>query len=444
MLAVADALSVLSVVALLAATGLTGPGEVLGILVLLPLWLLLAKLLGLYDADHRVLRHLTTDELPRVLDWAVLASAGSAALLLLSSTGMSIQTAVRMALGVALVAPLLRATARALWRWATPPERAVVVGTGSLELAVRRKLELFSDVHLRLVGELDEELLDAAGGDPGDVAQALRRAADGAAIERVVLASASIDEQRIAALLSACRRDGIKLSIVPPARGAFGTAVQLEHLADLPLIEYSTWDASRSTMLIKRVIDVVIAVVLLAVLAPVLALIAVAVRLDTPGRSLFVHRRAGMNGAVFGMLKFRSMVADAERRLEELVSISELPAPVFKLRDDPRITRSGRLLRRFSLDELPQLINVLRGQMSLVGPRPEQVELVERYAPEHRFRLEVKPGMTGPMQVYGRGRLSFEERLAVERDYIENISLGRDLRLLLMTVSAVVRGEGAF
>jgi lipopolysaccharide/colanic/teichoic acid biosynthesis glycosyltransferase len=117
---------------------------------------------------------------------------------------------------------------------------------------------------------------------------------------------------------------------------------------------------------------------------------------------------------------------------------------MFKLQDDPRVTRVGRLLRRTSLDELPQLFDVLKGDMSLVGPRPEQVELVERYTPEQLFRLAVKPGMTGPMQVYGRGQLTFDERLAVERGYVENLSFLRDLRILALTISAVVRGRGAY
>ena len=117
---------------------------------------------------------------------------------------------------------------------------------------------------------------------------------------------------------------------------------------------------------------------------------------------------------------------------------------MFKLSADPRVTRVGRFLRRLSLDELPQLWNVLRGEMSIVGPRPEQVELVERYRPEHRFRLSVKPGITGPMQVYGRGELTFEERLAVEREYVENLSLVRDIRIVLMTLPAVFGKRGAF
>jgi lipopolysaccharide/colanic/teichoic acid biosynthesis glycosyltransferase len=144
------------------------------------------------------------------------------------------------------------------------------------------------------------------------------------------------------------------------------------------------------------------------------------------------------------MHKFRTMVEDAEAQLFKLVSFDSLNEPMFKLANDPRVTRVGRLLRRTSLDELPQLFNVLKGDMSLVGPRPEQVELVERYAPEQLFRLAVKPGLTGPMQVYGRGELTFEERLAVERDYIENLSVGRDLRILALTLPTVASGRGAF
>jgi lipopolysaccharide/colanic/teichoic acid biosynthesis glycosyltransferase len=224
----------------------------------------------------------------------------------------------------------------------------------------------------------------------------------------------------------------------------FGTAVQLRHIADLPVIEYNTWDVSRSTLLLKRALDLVGAAVALVVVAPLMLAIAVAVRLDSRGPVLFVQRRVGLDGRAFAILKFRTMVAGADDDLSALVRIADLDAPAFKLPRDPRVTRIGRLLRRTSLDELPQLLNVLRGDMSLVGPRPEQVEVVDRYAEEHRLRLAVKPGLTGPMQVYGRGALTFEERLAVEREYIENLSIGRDLRLLALTLPSVVNGRGAF
>jgi lipopolysaccharide/colanic/teichoic acid biosynthesis glycosyltransferase len=144
------------------------------------------------------------------------------------------------------------------------------------------------------------------------------------------------------------------------------------------------------------------------------------------------------------MLKFRTMVPDAEVRVYELIRPDELDEPMFKIRDDPRVTRVGRFLRRWSLDELPQLVNVVRGEMSLVGPRPEELWLVERYGEAERFRLEMPPGMTGPMQVHGRGELTFQERLAVEREYVENYSLRKDLTILLRTGPAVVNGVGAY
>jgi lipopolysaccharide/colanic/teichoic acid biosynthesis glycosyltransferase len=159
---------------------------------------------------------------------------------------------------------------------------------------------------------------------------------------------------------------------------------------------------------------------------------------------LFRQRRAGLDGRPFVMLKLRTMVRDAEARLPDLVELEALAEPVFKFEHDPRVTRVGRWLRRWSLDELPQLVNVLRGEMSLVGPRPEQVDLVDRYSEEERDRLRVKPGVTGPMQVYGRGRLGLDERVAVEREYIENLTIGRDLRILGLTLPAILTRRGAF
>jgi lipopolysaccharide/colanic/teichoic acid biosynthesis glycosyltransferase len=241
-----------------------------------------------------------------------------------------------------------------------------------------------------------------------------------------------------------CRENHVKLSIVPPWREVFGTAIELNHIADLPVVEYHTWDVSRSTLLLKRIIDFVLSAAALVLLLPLIVVIACAVWIDNGRPVFFTQLRAGQNGRPFKMLKFRSMVPNAEGMLGDLLSFDALDAPMFKLRSDPRVTPLGRFLRRTSLDELPQIVNVLRGQMSLVGPRPEQIELVERYDESHRFRLAVKPGMTGPMQVYGRGDLRFEERLAVERDYIENLSVARDLRILGLTIASVFHGRGAF
>ena len=183
---------------------------------------------------------------------------------------------------------------------------------------------------------------------------------------------------------------------------------------------------------------------LLLATTPILLAIVLAERLGGEGAVFYVQRRAGLGGREFRMYKFRTMRPDAEALLPALVRFDQLDEPMFKLTRDPRVTRLGRVLRRTSLDELPQLLNVLKGEMSLVGPRPEQVELVRRYRPEHLFRLAVKPGLTGPMQVFGRGELRFEERLAVERDYIENLSISRDLRILALTIPSVICGRGAY
>jgi exopolysaccharide biosynthesis polyprenyl glycosylphosphotransferase len=400
-----------------------------------PVWLLLAKLLGLYDRDHRALRHVTVDELPALFIWATVGTSLLALVLAQSPAGAISASAAIGAWVIAVSAAfLLRAIARMVWRWITPPSRTLIVGAGALGAATRRKIELFPDIHVEVVAQWDDlpaEDLEASADAVPD-------------LDRVILASQAIDEESVARLVTYCRRRGMNLSVVPPVRGMLGTAVQLNHVADLPVVEYNTWDVSRSTLLLKRVLDVTVASVGLVVLALLMLPVALAIRLDSRGPVFFTQVRAGRNGRPFRMRKFRTMVSDAETRLPELVPFDALRDPMFKLHRDPRVTRVGRFLRRTSLDELPQLVNVLTGAMSLVGPRPEQVELVDRYAPDQLFRLAVKPGMTGPMQVYGRGRLTFEERLAVERDYIENLSLGRDLRILALTLSAVASGRGAF
>jgi lipopolysaccharide/colanic/teichoic acid biosynthesis glycosyltransferase len=386
----------------------------------LPVWVLVAKLAGLYDADHRAIRHLTVDEAPTIAAWGLIGAALVGLLVGLTPPEPPDLGEVAVIAAIAIAAGLLlRVSARAGWRVTTPRERAMIVGNGPLAHAMRRKLALFSDLHMEAV-----EPTDYAGG-----------------IDRVVLAHERIDAREIAAISDLCRRHQAKLSLVSPLRGQ-ATPHEISRLAELPVFEYVTSDVSRSTVMLKRTLDLLVGVPLALLAAPLFPLIALAIWLEDRGPVRYVQRRAGLHGAPFRLFKFRTMHVGADRSLEEW--LEELPEPMFKFRRDPRVTRVGRILRRLSLDELPQIWNLLRGDMSLVGPRPEQLELVERYAPEHRFRLEVKPGLTGPMQVHGRGELTFEERLAVELDYVENLSIGRDLRILALTPVSVVRGTGAF
>jgi lipopolysaccharide/colanic/teichoic acid biosynthesis glycosyltransferase len=177
---------------------------------------------------------------------------------------------------------------------------------------------------------------------------------------------------------------------------------------------------------------------------PLLVLAALLIVLDSRGPLFYVQERAGRNGRPFKMLKLRTMRVGADAELGTLIDLDALQEPVFKLKDDPRVTRVGRLLRRWSIDELPQLINVLRGEMSLVGPRPEETWIVARYSPLHRLRLRARPGMTGPVQVSGRADLSLQERVRLEVAYIERYRLVRDVEILIKTIPAVIRGEGAY
>ena len=449
MLAGAD---LVAVVCAALAAGFFAPGgaaTALWTAALAPAWLVLAKLRGLYDRDHVRVRHQTLDESSALFHWVALSSTGTTVILVtLPGNLLTVGAALAMGATAFCAAFALRALARALWRRLVPRERGLIVGSGKLASDFARKLALESGHHLELAGHVglttETEGASANGERRMVTLDEWGSLVVRERIDRVIVALGDLDEETLSRVASNCRSLGVKLSVAPPLRAMLGTAVDLHHLAELPLIEFRTWDPSRSTELIKRTMDVVGAGVALMALLPWLLLIALAVKLDSRGPALFRQTRAGRDGDPFEMLKFRTMVADAPERLHELVDVDRLREPVYKLRADPRVTRVGRSLRRTSIDELPQLINVLRGEMSLVGPRPEELWLVERYGEADRFRLEMRPGMTGPMQVHGRGELSFQERMSVEREYVENYSLRKDVKILFQTLAIVISGRGAF
>jgi exopolysaccharide biosynthesis polyprenyl glycosylphosphotransferase len=308
---------------------------------------------------------------------------------------------------------------------------------------VARRVSTHPETRLSLVGYLSQGDDDASElprlGTIADISKVARDFE----IERVVVTEQEMSEPAAERLIEECKAEGLALTFLPQHYGLLGPGIELNRLAELPVLDFRFSDPSRSTVAMKRALDVVVSGALLALLSPLLATIAVGILLDSGRPVFFRQRRAGMEGEPFTMLKFRTMDADAEERLGELVDLAKLEQPAFKIPDDPRVTRFGRRLRRFSLDELPQLINVLRGDMSLVGPRPEEESVVALYDERQRGRLAIKPGLTGPMQVYGRSDLTFEERLAMERDYLDNLSLTGDLAILMRTPRAVIRGEGA-
>jgi exopolysaccharide biosynthesis polyprenyl glycosylphosphotransferase len=236
----------------------------------------------------------------------------------------------------------------------------------------------------------------------------------------------------------------IGLIMAPALTDIAGPRIHTQQVAGLPLIHVTTPALEGGQGVAKRLFDVIVSTLLIVVLSPVLALVAILVKMESQGPVLFRQGRVGMEGEPFRMLKFRSMVLDAEKRLTDLAHQDEGSGPLFKMKNDPRVTRVGKFVRKFSLDELPQLFNILAGSMSLVGPRPPLPSEVAAYEHDVRRRLLVKPGLTGLWQVSGRSNLSWQDSVRLDLYYVENWSLAGDLIILLRTFRAVFRGSGAY
>lgn len=236
----------------------------------------------------------------------------------------------------------------------------------------------------------------------------------------------------------------IGLIMAPALTDIAGPRIHTQQVAGLPLIHVTTPTLEGGQRVAKRLFDMIVSGLLIVMVFPLMAVVALMVKLDSPGPILFRQDRVGMEGKHFAMLKFRSMVEDAENRLEELSGRNEGQGVLFKIKDDPRITRVGTFLRKYSLDELPQLFNIFAGSMSLVGPRPPLPREVDAYENDVRRRLLVKPGLTGLWQVSGRSNLSWQDSVRLDLYYVENWSLAGDLVIILRTVRAVFRGTGAY
>jgi exopolysaccharide biosynthesis polyprenyl glycosylphosphotransferase len=243
--------------------------------------------------------------------------------------------------------------------------------------------------------------------------------------------------------LRTCEEQGVAAKICLDLFPRRVARIAVEDVAGLPLLSFSSTPSDAIALVAKRAFDLVASAAALVLLAPVLLAIAAAVKLDSPGPVLFRQRRVGLAGRTFTLYKFRSMRQDAEAQRRALEARNEMDGPVFKIRDDPRVTRVGRFLRRTSLDELPQFWNVLRGEMSVVGPRPPIPAEVRRYARWQRRRLSVKPGLTCTWQVSGRNEVDFDRWMALDLDYIDTWSLWGDVRIVLKTIPAVLLGRGA-
>ncbi len=326
--------------------------------------------------------------------------------------------------------------------------RIIIVGAGEVGRRVMRTVVARPDLGYEIVGYVDDNP-DKGGSDIGTIhgmgsIDELAQCIDLEHVDEVIITLPWTHHRRILSVLRECERRNVVARIVPDFFQLSLRQVQVSDLGGVPLISVQEIAFSRTARLFKRVVDILGSLVALIVAAPLLAIIAIAIKLDSPGPVLFRQERVGYNDRRFYILKFRSMRKGAEEEIEQLRELNEADGPIFKMRDDPRLTRVGKILRRTSLDEWPQFINVLRGEMSLVGPRPPIPAEVEQYQAWHKKRLSAPQGLTGLWQVSGRSRLAFDEMVLLDIYYIEHWSPWLDFSIILRTIPTAFRGEGAY
>ena len=325
-------------------------------------------------------------------------------------------------------------------------DRVLIVGAGETGRAVMRNLVARPELGYVVVGFVDDDpakrnlgRFKALGG-----LDSLPTLLPTERVDEVIITLPWMYQRKILELVRTCETHGARARVVPDLFHLSINRVDFDDLGGIPLISLKEYTIPRSGRLMKRVLDAIFAALALVAALPVLLLTALYVRLESPGPVIFSQMRVGEHGRRFKIYKFRSMRQGAEEELAQLQGLNEASGPLFKIKDDPRLTRAGRLLRRLSIDELPQLFNILIGEMSLVGPRPAPPHEVEQYELWHRQRLEVPQGLTGLWQVSGRSDLSFDEMCLLDIYYIENWSLGLDLIIMLRTIPRVLLGDGAY
>jgi exopolysaccharide biosynthesis polyprenyl glycosylphosphotransferase len=419
---------------------------------LLPVWVLAAKLYGLYDRDEESATHSTADEVVSVFHlltvgvWLFYATSW---LVGLSSPDQAkIVTFWLLALvSVAAARSMARMLAR---RQLAYVQNALIVGAGEVGQLIGRKLLQHPEYHINLVGFIDAEPKERRRdlgdltvlGSPEEIGQIIERER----VDRVIVAFSRDGHEQMLDLLRAIRRHDVHIDVVPRLFEAVGATVGIHTIEGLPLVGLPPSRLSRSSRLLKRSLDVIGSATLLALFAPAMLLISFLIRRDSRGPVFFRQTRLGMDGREFTLLKFRTMHDGTDQTphreyVKQIMSSNALPGSnnLYKLDRGESITRVGRWLRRTSLDELPQLINVLRGEMSLVGPRPLIPYELELFSPHHFERFLVPAGLTGLWQVEARAHSTFGEALDLDVAYARGWSLGLDLRLLLRTPLLIFR-----
>jgi len=327
-------------------------------------------------------------------------------------------------------------------------ERALIVGAGDVGRAVMRNLLANPALGYHVVGYVDD--------DPTKGNSEIGRFKGLGGLDNLsdIIVKEDVAEviitlpwhyhRKIRKVIEKCERHHARVRIVPDIFQQRMKQVDVYSLGGIPVIGVHQPHISRAALATKRIIDIIGSILLLVLSVPLMLIAAVAIRINSPGPAIFRHRRVGRNGREFHVYKFRSMIEGAEELQEDLEILNEADGPLFKIRDDPRVTRVGRFLRRTSIDELPQLFNVLRGEMSLVGPRPGTPAEVAKYELWQRERLTTWPGLSGLWQVSGRSNVPFDEMCQLDIYYIENWSLGLDLRIMLQTIPYVIFRKGAY
>lgn len=342
---------------------------------------------------------------------------------------------------------LLRAVGRRVRRYGRNLRNVVIVGTGNEALDLTSRLARREDYGYNVVDVIETVATGTGNGAATDQRQVLRKVEsliEGRPIDEIFVAlPLDTSQSLIRSLVTICEEQGITVRVIAHVASLYWARARVDELEGQPVLTMYTGRPDPIALLLKRGIDIAGATLGLLLLAPLFLVVAVAIKLESSGPVFFVQKRVGLNRRRFRALKFRTMIEDAERLQSSLEPLNEADGPVFKIVADPRITRIGKWLRRLSIDEFPQLINVLKGEMSLVGPRPLPLRDVNRIEVRwHRRRFSVKPGITCLWQVESR-EPKFDDWIRSDMEYIDNWSLGLDLKILAKTIPAVLSGQGA-
>jgi exopolysaccharide biosynthesis polyprenyl glycosylphosphotransferase len=412
-----------------------------GVAAALPLVVIAAKVAGLYDRDEHLLRKTTLDEAPALFQVATVFTLVIWLMDDLVVNGMLGREQVLAMWGLTIAMLVLgRAIGRRFVLTITPPERCLVLGHHEDCEDVARAFESRHSINSIVVGRVPLDDRDdgrLAIGTFGGLADLLLSER----VDRVIIAAPSTHDERLLDKIRLVKSFGVKVSVLPRLFEVVGSSVEVDDLGGLTLLGLRRYELTTSSKLLKRGLDIAVSVTALLLLAPLMALVALCIKATSPGPVLFKQKRIGRHGVAFQMLKFRSMYEGADAMKQELADLNEADG-LFKIENDPRVTPIGRIIRRTSLDELPQLFNVLRGEMSLVGPRPLVVDEDARVRGWLRRRLDVIPGMTGIWQVLGSSRIPLHEMVKIDYLYRANWSLWLDIKILLRTVPHVFARRG--